>query len=440
MSVGVTRGERVGPDAIRAFQHSISGWPLPPSSASVTLDYPGKVPSAEILAPYPSSLVSVHAKTFKELSHLEPNAFMLADNFIGLHAVRKAGLRPTLIYLDPPYATGFDFHSRDLEHAYGDQFAPAAYLEFMRRRLILMREILADDGSLYLHIGHQMVAQLKILLDEIFGVDNFRNLIIRKKCSSKNFTKNQYSNLHDYILFYTKSSRYKWNQPGITPEQDWIDKEYPKHDQLGRYKLVPVHAPGSRRGETGGPWRDMLPPNGKHWQYVPSKLEEMNNQGLIHWSKNGNPRRKVYLTPDKQVTMTDYWDQFRDAHHQSIPITGYPTEKNLDLLKLIVSASSDPGDLVIDPFCGSGTTLDAAESLGRRWLGIDDSLQSARTTVKRMRYGMKPMGDFVKKAEADDLFECRPAPASRRDVNFKLVADAGVATLCKKELVEVAGI
>jgi adenine-specific DNA-methyltransferase len=115
----------------------------------------------------------------------------------------------------------------------------------------------------------------------------------------------------------------------------------------------------------------------------------------MHWSKNGNPRRKVYWTSEKKRTLTDYWDQYRDAHHQSIQITGYPTEKNLDMIKMIVGASSNPGDLVVDPFCGSGTTLEAARDQGRRFVGIDASFAAAKATLRRMRHGLEAMGNYV---------------------------------------------
>jgi adenine-specific DNA-methyltransferase len=266
----------------------------------------------------------------------------------------------------------------------------------MRRRLILMRECMTDDASIYVHIGHQMLAHLKVIMDEVFGAKNFRNIITRRKCSSKNFTSKQYANINDFVLFYTKGPNYTWNQPGVAAEKDWILKEYSKIDDIGRrYKLVPIHAPGTRNGETGKPWRDMMPPPGKHWQYVPEKLEELDKQGDMHWSKNGNPRRKVYWTNDKKRSLTDYWDQYRDAHHQSIKITGYPTEKNLDMIKMIVGASSNPGDLVIDPFCGSGTTLQAARDQGRRFIGVDASFTAAKATLGRMRNGLEAMGDYV---------------------------------------------
>jgi adenine-specific DNA-methyltransferase len=269
------------------------------------------------------------------------------------------------------------------------------------------------------------VFHLKVMLDEVFGAKSFRNLIVRRKCSSKNYTRRQYPNLHDYILFYSKSADYKWNRPTAAPTAEWLAKEYPKCDEKGRYKLVPVHAPGVRNGATGEPWRGVPPPPGKHWQYTPEKLDELDRSGEIHWSRNGNPRRKVYLPGDKGVALTDHWGHFRDAHHQSIPVTGYPTEKNLEMLRTIVRAGSDEGDLVLDPFCGSGTTLHAANDLGRKWIGIDASRAAIDAATGRLRGGLAPMGDFV----------ARPASDAASRASAPLVVDASFNLICDPELV-----
>ena len=307
-----------------------------------------------------------------------------------------------------------------------------------------MRELLDDAGSIYIHIGHQMVAELKLILDEVFGPKNFRNLISRKKCSSKNFTKNQYSNLNDYVLFYTKSNNYVWNQPSKQADAEWIAKEYTKFDERGQYKLVPVHAPGVRRGETGNKWRGVEPPLGKHWQYTPSRLDALDSDGQIHWSKNGNPRRKVYLPENKGIALTDYWDDFRDAHHQSILITGYPTEKNFDMLKMIIGASSNLGDLVIDPFCGSGSLLHAADTLGRQWIGFDQSFVAAKTVLTRLTAGRKPMGDFVNRQQEPDLFTERPTHQKQRSEglsgSFDVLIDEEIASQYPRQVEELAGI
>lgn len=404
MAIGLNKAELAGNDSAIAAKSHHSSPALPPSRAKVSLSYPGKITEAEVLAPVQTIYQKIGDSEPLATSTVAPNSIMWADNWFALHTLIESGNKAQLVYLDPPYATGLDFESRNQEHAYNDSLTDASYIEFMRRRFILIRELLDDTGSVYVHIGNQMIAELKVVLDEVFGPKNFRNLITRRKCSSKNFTKHQYSNLNDYLLFYSKSDRYIWNQPATAADPEWIAREYPKVDERGQYKLVPVHAPGVRRGETGGEWHGMMPPPGKHWQYIPSKLDDFNERGEIHWSKNGNPRRKVYLTEDKALPLTDYWDQYRDAHHQSILITGYPTEKNFDMMKMIVGASSNPGDLVVDPFCGSGSTIHAADLLGRKWVGIDQSFVAAKTAVTRMIQGRKPMGDYVNKSENIDLF------------------------------------
>jgi len=249
-------------------------------------------------------------------------------------------------------------------------------------------------------------------------------------------------------LFYSKTKSYKWNMPGIVPSKEWITKEYPKTDNKGRYKLVPIHAPGVRNGATGEAWRGMMPPPGKHWQMTPSKLEQVDARGEMHWSKNGNPRRKVYLTEDKEVPLTDYWDSYRDAHHQSIKITGYPTEKNLEMLKKIILASSDEGDLVLDPFCGSGTTLHAANDLSRSWIGIDQSFTAISSSLDRLRNGLRPMGDYVASPE-NPITEPQKPGRSRRAISesmkhqaakFKFFVDSEVFEKHRKEILELAKI
>lgn len=369
---------------------------LPAEAEVASLAYPHKLSAESLLAKAHREFLSVTNREVQPIDRIPRNVFVLDDNLAVLRQLVEQKTKVNLFYLDPPYGTGFDFQTRDLLHSYADSMGQAEYLEFIRRRLILMRECMADDASIYVHIGHQMVGHLKVVMDEIFGANKCRNIITRRKCSSKNFTKKQFANINDFILFYTKGEEYTWRQPGVAPEQDWIDREYPKVDQLGRrYKLVPVHAPGIRNGETGKSWRGKLPPKGKHWQYPPSKLDQLDSQGDIHWSRNANPRRKVYLTSDKKLPLTDYWHDYRDAHHQSIKITGYPTEKNLQMLEMIVSASSNAGDLVVDPFCGSGTLMQAARDQGRSYIGIDASFVAARTSLMRMRYGADSMGDYV---------------------------------------------
>jgi adenine-specific DNA-methyltransferase len=282
-----------------------------------------------------------------------------------------------------------------------DLLEGAHYLEFLRERLILLRELLANDGSIYIHLDENMAFHVKAIMDEVFGHANFRNWITRKKCNPKNYTRKTYGNVADYILFYTKTENYVWHRPVAPWTEDRAAKEY-QYAEPGtgrRYKKVPVHAPGVRNGETGKPWRGMKPPPGKHWQYPPRVLDEMDTRGDIYWSPTGNPRRKIYFDQSDGVPVQDIWLEYRDAHNQNIKVSGYPTEKNPAMLARIIEASSNPGDIVLDCFSGSGTTLSVASQKRRRWIGMDNSPEAIGTTMRRFGKGLEPMGDFVNKLD-----------------------------------------
>ncbi|BAT53236.1 DNA methylase N-4/N-6 domain protein [Nostoc sp. NIES-3756] len=362
---------------------------------SFRLEYEGKLAVEEIFNISPAKLNCV-IKVEKQPN----NRLIYGENLRVLRSLLNdvdiTG-KVKLIYIDPPYATGSGFESRKQNHAYHDLIDGADYLEFLRHRLILLRELLADDGSIYVHLDENMAFPIKILMDEIFGSKNFRNWITRKKCNPKNFTRKQYGNVSDYILFYTKTESYVWNQAFEAWTDTTAKKEYQYvEEETGRrYKKVPIHAPGVRNGETGKPWRGMLPPPGKHWQYTPETLDEMDARGEIYWSPTGNPRRKVYLDNSKGIPVQDIWLDFKDAHNQNIKITGYPTEKNPEMLKRIILASSNKGDLVLDAFSGSGTTIAVAEELERQWIAIDNSPLAIETTIHRLAKGTEAMGDFV---------------------------------------------
>ncbi len=333
-------------------------------------------------------------KDIKRLYHADNldvlNALLLDKDVCG---------KVTLIYIDPPYNTGGAFETRDFKHAYNDRFSIEEYLDFMRCRLKLMHRLLSEDGSIYIHLDSNMVFHIKVMMDEIFGMQYFKGMITRKKCKSKNFTRKTYGNISDYILFYSKNENPVWNRPYEEWSDEKILKEYPciEENTGRRYKKVPIHAPGIRNGATGAAWRGLMPPQGKHWQFTPDKLDEMDANGEIYWSANGNPRRKVYLDRSNGVPVQDIWLDYLDVNNQNTLITGYPTEKNIDMLKRIIETSSCQGDLVLDCFAGSGTTLVAAEELGRQWIGVDIGEEAISTMIKRFEIGSQPMGDYVKK-------------------------------------------
>lgn len=362
----------------------------------VRIEYDGKQEESEILRCEPETFDVVYSGS-------RGKRLYFCDNLSGLRTLLfypDVKGKVTLVYIDPPFATRGSFLSRKQIKAYDDHLSGADYVEFMRERLIILRELLSDSGSIYLHLDENIVFEMKLVMDEIFGRSNYRNFIVRKKCNPKNYTRKTYGNIADYILLYSKTEKYIWNRP-VEPLSEESAKEYRyiEPETGRRYMKVPIHAPGKRNGSTGGVWRGMLPPSGKHWQYTPETLEEMDARGEIFWSKNGNPRRKVYLDEHPGVGVQDIWLDSRDPHNQNIKITGYPTEKNPDLLRRIIKASSNPGDLVLDCFAGSGTTLAVADELQRNWIGMDNSPEAINTILKRFERGLLPMGDYVSKTK-----------------------------------------
>jgi len=363
----------------------------------VRLEYEGKRSVTAILNTPAKFFQKVHSRTSRNRLYYGENF----DALLSLIADPTVCGKVTLVYIDPPFSTQGEFLSRTQQKAYEDTMVGGAYIEFLRERLILLYRLLADCGSIYLHLDEKMVFEMKLIMDEIFGASNYRNLIVRKKCNPKNYTRKAYGNIADFILFYTKTDNYVWNRPvEVLSSESTKEYQYTESGTGRKYMKVPVHAPGVRNGATGSLWRGMLPPPGKHWQYTPKTLDEMDARGEIYWSKNNNPRRKVYLDEHSGVGVQDIWLDFKDAHNQNIKITGYPTEKNADLLRRIIGASSTPGDLVLDCFAGSGTTLAIANEMQRGWIGVDSSRVALKTILARFENGLSPMGDYVKKGPA----------------------------------------
>lgn len=322
------------------------------------------------------------------------NKLILGDNLPILQTLRRTlDEKPQLVYIDPPFSTNQEFiigesrtshvsSSDNGKVAYNDKKVGAEYLEFLRKRLILLREILAEEGSIYVHIDWKEGHYVKVLMDEIFGEDRFVNDIARIKCNPKNFKRPAYGNIKDMILYYTKSDDYIWNNPKAEMTDEEIKRVYPKVDEEGRrYMTTPLHAPGeTEKGETGQSWKGMEPPEGRHWRYPPDKLTDLDEKGMIEWSSTGNPRKIRYANETENLKKRqDIWE-FKDPQSPD-----YPTQKNLDLLKTIIEASSNPEDIVLDCFAGSGTTLTGAEELNRRWIGIDNSPEAIEVAENRLR-------------------------------------------------------
>ncbi len=344
------------------------------SLSQFSIHYPNKLSEKEILAlPLAGRIRSEGAGD----AGLSENAFYFGDNFQVLQWLRQefAG-KVDLIYIDPPFGTGQAFAHSGQEMAYDDRLVDCQFLEFLRRRLFLMRELLSEQGSIYLHIDKKIGHYLRVIMDEVFGYQNHINDITRIKCNPKNFSRKAYGNYSDMILYYAKQrDRQIWHEIREPLTELEIESLFPKIDpKAGRYTTHPLHAPGETLdGDTGLPWKGMQPPKGRHWRYGRERLDELDDAGLVEWSDNGNPRKKAFAQNHPGKKVQDVWE-FKD---KGLSYVSYPTEKNPDLLARIIGHSSDPGSLVLDAFAGSGGTLVAAHRMGRRWIGIDQSARAS---------------------------------------------------------------
>lgn len=320
------------------------------------------------------------------------NSFICkGDNFVVM-AQLLANYRGKvdLVYIDPPFNTEQVFSVGDTristisrpkngKVAYADTMTKDEYLRFIYDRFVLIHELLSDRGSLYVHIDVKMGHYCKVILDEIFGEENYKNDIARIKSNPKNFNRRAYGNQKDMILFYSKTKNNIWNDIRIPSSAEELANRYNKTDKNGRrYTTIPLHAPGESNGVTGTAWRGMLPPEGRHWRTDPAEFDKLDAAGLIEWSSRGNPRIIKYADEHHGKKIQDIWE-FKDPQY---PI--YPTEKNLEMMELIVKQSSNKNSLVMDCFAGSGTTLLAAAMHNRKFIGIDKSEFSIETIKKRL--------------------------------------------------------
>ncbi len=291
-----------------------------------------------------------------------------------------------------------------------------AYLSMMAIRLVELHRVLKPTGSFYLHCDAVASHYLKILLDAIFGLERFRSEIIWRRSPSHNKTTRQFGPIHDTILYYTKSDSAYFAPPSTPYSVSYIESEFRFTDERGRYRLNEIMGPGARSGESGQAWRGYDPSvRGRHWaipaslkDHLPKssdamslqqQLDELYRMGLIVLSRTGRPKYKQY--PGSGITLQDIWAfqpgtrgvlyGSNDAIDEDVKWLsneeerlGYPTQKPLGLLRRIIQSSSKEGDIILDPFCGCGTAVDAAESLQRRWIGIDITYLAIDLISRRM--------------------------------------------------------
>lgn len=387
------------------------------------LDYPNKKTEQQIFDSIPNIFLEQINNSDSSNLLIQANNLVALKQLITQHNL--AG-KIDLIYIDPPFATNNTFtitdgrastisNSKNGNVAYLDTLKGFDFIEFIRERLVLLKMLLSDKGSIYLHIDYKIGHYVKIIMDEIFGIENFRNDITRVKCNPKNFARKGYGNIKDMILFYSKSDNLIWNEPKTPYTDEDKIKLFPKIEKDGRrYTTIPLHAPGeTQNGKTSQAFKGILPPKGRHWRSDVAILEQWDNDGLIEWSNNGNPRKKIYFDEQEGKRMQDIWE-FKDPQY---PV--YPTEKNADLLDIIVKTSSNEDSIILDCFAGSGTTLKSAQTNGRKWIGIDQSEEAIKVIIAKLDRVEQDL--FIDKSEYKHMTENQLNSQQGIDVNEEKV-------------------
>ena len=241
-----------------------------------------------------------------------------------------------------------------------------SYLVMMTPRLLELHRVLRETGSIYLHCDHTASHYLKILLDSTFGLENYRNEIVWKRSNPKSHTSQNFPTSTDTIFRYTKSNKYLYHQPYGEHDPDYVEKSYKYSDENGRYRLLPLLNPNDNRPNLTYEFLGVT----RVWRWTRERMQKAYEDGIVMQLKPGSvPQYKKYLHESKGRTVTNLWDDITPATGNEA--LGYPTQKPEALLERIIKASSNEGDVLLDPFCGCGTTITVAERLDRRWIGID---------------------------------------------------------------------
>jgi len=266
-----------------------------------------------------------------------------------------------------------------------------AYLVMMAIRLVELHRVLRDTGSIYLHCDPTASHYLKLVMDSVYGVKNYRNEIIWKRYSSHGNVYKNYGKIHDTIFFYTKTDKATWNQPYKELNKEYIEKFFrhiePKTRR--RYRLQNVINPNKDRPNLTYKWHGYL----RVWKWTKEKMQELHNKGKLYYTSTGYPQLKQYLDESKGQKVQDVWDDIKPLSHSGRERLGYPTQKPESLIERIIETSSNEGNIVLDPFCGCGTTITVAEKLKRKWIGIDIT----HLAISLMRHRLRDtFGDRVK--------------------------------------------
>ena len=356
----------------------------------------------------------------RDVTTLPPNRLIWTnDNLVALQTLldekdpttrdwRYRG-KVDLVYIDPPFMVNNDFRADntiDIDLggdeevqvkkepslvevlAYKDTWRQGldSFLTMLRRRLELLRELLAPTGSIYVHLDWHAVHYVKVLMDEVFGYENFVNEIVWRRAFAHN-DPGRCGNIHDTLLAYGSGEGRVWNRVFGEPNPDYIRQFFDQYDEKRRerYARLPLDAP--RHGEGGNlvyEWKGAWPAKSRTWAITIDKMRALDAEGRIHYPGTGMPRQKRYVSEYEGTAIQDIWMDVNKIHNQSMELLGYPTQKPVALLERIIAASCPPSGLVLDCFLGSGTTAEAAERLGRRWIGIDNGKYAIHLARKRL--------------------------------------------------------
>ena len=366
----------------------IRGYPM--------LNWKGKRPF-ESTQYYPAQL----KETYGEEVEGWTNKIYWGDNLqVMSHLLKDYRGKINLIYIDPPFDSRADYKKRIKlkgkevkndrtafeEKQYTDIWTNDEYLQFMYERLILLRELLASDGTIYVHCDWHQSHYLRCILDDVFGRNLFVNEIIWQKIRSSKGQANSFGNVHDTIYIYAKNPSYLYNKQYTRHDPKRLKTHYNLIDEKTgkRYQLADFTQQGSGEPRKFGDKGLITPPSGKHWIWSQERIDNGLKNGLIVFTQSGKPRVKRFLDESKGQPVEDIWTDIFPINSQAKESVDYPTQKPEALLERIIKASSNPGDVVFDCFMGSGTTQVVATKLSRRFIGADINLGAIEVTTKRL--------------------------------------------------------
>src|SRR3989338_7887976 len=331
----------------------------------------------------------------------DPNRLIWGDNLLVMQALLAQGYEGQidLIYIDPPFNTGQNFnfagevkigdvvYEKELpvneRLAYTDTWERGvdSFLDMLYPRLQLMRKLLSDNGGIFVHCDDTAGHYVKILMDEVFGSENFRNEIIWQRCSTHNDSK-RFGRIHDIILFYSKTNSYKFNAQYGEYREEYLEQAYRYKENDRRYRILPLQAKGGPSNPRYFGKKLLTPPRGTHWRCEQNRINEAFEKGIIILSKNDVPGYKQFLDEMPGVPLQSIWTDIKQLPETER--TDYPTQKPVGLLKRIILSSTDENNIIADFFCGSGTTAHASEITNRRWITSDLSKTAIQVTRGRL--------------------------------------------------------